>query len=225
MSETTRAPALILLAHGTRDPAGSAQIEDLAASLRAHVAEVRVAYADVRSPTLAQVLPDLPGPVVIVPAFLATGYHVRVDVPAQLAAIGREDVAVTTAFGPDPLLIAAAHARLQEAGWAGEPVVLGAAGSSDAQARDEVQVAADRLAERLGVPVRVGFATGEPGAADVVTAVRAEFGGAVAMATWLLAPGVFHTRLGGCGADRTAAPLGGSPHVVDLVLKRYRVAA
>ena len=49
---------------------------------------VRVAacYVDVRRPTPADAMAELDGPCVAVPMFLAAGYHVRTDVPEQLAA-------------------------------------------------------------------------------------------------------------------------------------------
>ena len=49
--------------------------------------------------------------------FLAAGYHVRVDVPAQLRAVRpRTTWLVADTFGPDPLLVEAAVQRLDEAG-------------------------------------------------------------------------------------------------------------
>jgi sirohydrochlorin ferrochelatase len=45
-------------------------------------------FADVRRPGPADALAALPGPCVVVPVFLTAGYHVRVDVPAQLDATG-----------------------------------------------------------------------------------------------------------------------------------------
>jgi hypothetical protein len=46
----------------------------------------------------------------------------------------------------------------------------------------------------------------------------------VAIASWLLAPGVFHPRLAAAGADVVSAPLGAHPDVVAAVVARYRVA-
>ena len=54
-------------------------------------------------PTPEEVLRALPAaqPVVAVPAFLARGYHVRVDLPAYVVASGHPAVTVTAALGPD----------------------------------------------------------------------------------------------------------------------------
>ena len=135
-------PPLILVAHGSRDDAAHACICALAAAVRAALRDVpvRVGYVDVRGPTVADAVAGLDG-AVLVPAFLASGYHVRTDLPAQLAACGAAPgrFPVTPAIGPDPLLARAARDRLGEAGWRpGDAVVLAAAGSSDAAALAEV---------------------------------------------------------------------------------------
>jgi len=213
-------PALVVLAHGTGDAAGRGTWGRLLLRLRAALpgVEVRLAYAGVARPQLADLLPQLHGPVVVVPAFLAAGYHVRVDVPGQLAAIGRDDVALAEPLGPDPALVDVARERLREAGWDGERVVLAAAGSTDPVAQEDLRTAAGWFAERLGTPVPVGYiAGGDPRVADVVAAQD----GPVALATWLLAPGTFHRWSGDAGARLVAAPLGDHDGVVDVVLDRY----
>ncbi|MDD7937821.1 sirohydrochlorin chelatase [Actinomycetospora lutea] len=222
------APALVLLAHGTNDEAGWATIERLHAAVGHALPEVdvRLGYAGVVGPSLADVLADLPGRVVVVPAFLASGFHVRVDVPEQLAAIGREDVAVAEPLGPDPELISALLDRLAEAGSRpGDTVVLAAAGSTDPVAQEDLRTAAALLTARVGHEVPVGYiAGGEPRVASVVasTAVR---GPRVVLATWLLAPGAFHRWLADAGASVVAEPLGDHPDVVSVVVERYRAAA
>ncbi len=228
-------PALLVLAHGTADPAGHEVWTRLAARLRTpgpwtpgawapvRPGRVSLGYADVRSPTLADALAALPGPVVVVPAFLAAGYHVRSDIPAQLVASGRADVAVAAHLGPDPLLVSATAERLQEAGLrAGDGVVLGAAGSSDPEARAESETAARLLSDRLGSPVEVGNATGTPSAVDAVAGLRARGCARVLIATWLLAPGRFAGMLAErAGADAASAPLGDHPLVAAAIAARY----
>jgi sirohydrochlorin ferrochelatase len=201
----------VLVAHGTRDPAGPAVVSALAALVRRHLPDVRVAYADVRGPSVTDVLRSCPGPAVVVPAFLAAGYHVRVDIPARIAAAGVPAV-LTPHLGPD--LVTVARHRLVEAGWkAGQPVVLAASGSSDAGARAEVY----RAARLLGA-CRVGFvATSSPALAEVLAP-------GMAVASWFLAPGLFHRRAAAAGAEVTAAPLGAHPAVAELVVRRYRHA-
>ena len=226
----TAGPALVLLAHGTGDAAGRGTLGRLLVALRAALpdVEVRLAYAGVCRPALADVLPDLPAGTVVVPAFLAAGFHVRVDVPGQLAAIGRDDVVLAEPLGPDPALLDVALDRVRERGGdpAADVLVLAAAGSTDPVAQADLATAAAHLAGRVGAEVPVGYiAGGEPRVATVVDAARASAPGRrVALVTWLLAPGAFHRWLGAAGADVVADPLGDRPGVVDVVVARYRAA-
>ncbi|GAA4741947.1 sirohydrochlorin chelatase [Actinomycetospora chibensis] len=221
------APALLLLAHGTEDPAGQATWDRLASAVDRVLpeAEVRLAYAGVAVPSLADVLVELPGPVVVVPAFLASGFHVRVDVPEQLAMTGRDDVVVAEPFGPDPALVGVLLDRLAEAGAGpGDTVVLAAAGSTDPVAQDDLRTAAALLTARVGHEVPVGYiAGGEPRVASVVESTGAR-GPRIVIATWLLAPGAFHRWLGSSGAALVAEPLGDHPDVVGVAVARYRAA-
>ena len=221
------APALLLLAHGTEDPAGQATWDRLASAVDRALpgVEVRLAYAGVASPSLPDVLVELPGPVVVVPAFLASGFHVRVDVPEQLAATGRDDVVVAEPFGPDPALVGVLLDRLAEAGAEpGDTVVLAAAGSTDPVAQDDLRTAAALLTARVGHEVPVGYiAGGEPRVASVVESTAAR-GPRAVIATWLLAPGAFHRWLASAGAALVAEPLGDHPDVVGVAVARYRAA-
>jgi sirohydrochlorin ferrochelatase len=221
---------LLLVAHGSRDEAAHACIVGIADAVRAALPDVpvRVGYVDVRAPTVADAVVGLDG-AVVVPAFLATGYHVRTDLPAQLAACGAapERFPVTAAAGPDPLLARAARDRLAAAGWRyGDAVVLAAAGSSDPAALAEVRAAGRMLSAEVGRKVRVGFvATATPRVDALVAGLRAAGERRIAVASWLLAPGIFHSRLSDAGADVVAAPLGAHPDVVAAVVARYRTAA
>jgi sirohydrochlorin ferrochelatase len=221
---------LVLVAHGSRDEAAHTCVCEIADAVRAGLPDVpvRVGYVDVRAPTVADAVGGY-GRAVVVPAFLASGYHVRTDLPAQLAACDAAPsrFPVTPALGPDPLLIRAAHHRLAAAGWRpGDTVVLAAAGSSDPAALAEVQAAARLLGDRVGGAVRVGFAATATPKVDVLVAeLRAAGERRVAVASWLLAPGLFHARLADAGANAVAAPLGAHPDVVAAVVARYRAAA
>jgi sirohydrochlorin ferrochelatase len=205
---------LVLAFHGTRDPRGALVCEEIADLARLSVdVPVEVAYADVRQPDVRSVVD---GPAVVVPAFLAAGYHVRVDIPQQIGA--RPDVVVTPPLGVDA--VAAVRDRLREAGLRrGDAVVLAAAGSSDARALADVR----RAAGLLGATAVGYVATATPRVADVVAEVRERCGPRqrVAVASWLLAPGVFHGSLAECGADVVSAPIGAHPLVVDVLLRRY----
>jgi len=206
---------LVLVAHGTRDPAGNLIIRDIAEAVRRRLpgVDVRTAFVDVRSPNVTEALASVTGPAVVIPAFLAAGYHVRIDIPAQILASGHPDVTMSDLLGVD--LVPAAHQRLVEAGWGGEPVIFAAAGSSDPHALADVRRAARLLAARTSTEVRLGYvATAKPRVADLLT--RNSF-----VASWLLAPGVFHRQLTDL-SPRVSAPIGPHEHVVDLVVDRYR---
>ncbi|MGI5351955.1 sirohydrochlorin chelatase [Streptomyces sp. CA-250714] len=215
---------VLLVAHGTRHLTGARTVRELADGVAARLGQpVAVAYADVRGPTVAEALERLPGPVSLVPAFLASGYHVRVDIPAQVAAAGRAaDVTITPALGADAALLPALVDRLAEAGVReGDAVVLAAAGSSDAGARAEAHAMARRLGRLLRGPVPVAWAaTAEPAVADEVARLRRAGASRVAVASWLLAPGLFADRLHAAGADVVASPLGGHPAVAAALAAR-----
>jgi len=221
---------LLLVAHGSRDEAAHTCVVSVSDAVRAALPgiDVRVGYVDVRAPTVADAVASLDG-AVVVPAFLASGYHVRTDLPVQLAECGAapERFPVTPALGPDPLLARATLDRLAEAGWRhGDAVVLAAAGSSDPAALAEVRVAGRLLAAEVGRKVRIGFvATAAPRVESVVADLRAAGERRIAVASWLLAPGIFHNRLATVGADVVAPPLGAHPDVVAAVVTRYRTAA
>lgn len=212
---------LVLVAHGTRNPLGLHTITEIAAAVAEHVGPVRTAFVDVLGPNPREVLADSATPAIVVPAFLASGYHVNADLPARVTESGHPDVTVTPALGPDPVLARIMLGRLLEAGWSpGDPVVMAAAGSSDPAARAELTQAAELLAELVG-EVHLGFvATGAPTVADIVhrlTRSRRR----VFIASYLLAPGVFHTKLGRCGAHAVTEPLGAHPDLVALLARRF----
>jgi sirohydrochlorin ferrochelatase len=220
---------VVVAAHGTHDPAGVAVARQLVAALRARLAgrPVLLSFVDVLGPGVREVVTGAPGPVTVVPAFLASGYHVRTDVPREVAATGRGDVTVTAPLGPHRLLVGAMADRLRAGGWhRGDAVVLAAAGSSDWRAVADVRAAAVALSRQVGRRVRVGFiATGAPEVAPLVAGLRATGEPAVAVASWLLSPGLFHGRLAEAGADVVAAPLGLHPGVVDRLAQLAGMAA
>jgi sirohydrochlorin ferrochelatase len=211
---------LVLVAHGTRDAAGVALSRQLSGALGA-----RLAFVDVLGPALREVLAEVSGPVTVVPAFLAAGYHVRVDVPREVAASGRRDVTVTEPLGAGPAAVAAVEGRLREAGRHRDAaLVLAAAGSSDPRAVADVRAAARRLSMLDGRPVHVAYlASGAPRLSELVDQLRAAGERRVAVGCWLLAPGAFHRAAIGCGADVVSAPLGTHPAVLDRLAELSRI--
>lgn len=222
----------LLVAHGTRNPHGVRMIGDLAAAMAGVLDEtVRVAFVDVLGPAPDEVLQTLRDePTVLVPALLSSGYHVRADVPRHVAASGHRAVTVTPALGPSSELTRAMLDRLVEAGWrAGDHVVLAAAGTSDPHAQRDVAITAAMLSALLGSRVSIAFASprrgsGYPSVPEAVARARRAGASRVAVASYLLADGLFQGRLHEAGADVVGAPLGSHPAVVRLACLRRRHA-
>ncbi|ROO84643.1 sirohydrochlorin ferrochelatase [Actinocorallia herbida] len=222
---------LLGVAHGTRDPAGAATVRALLALVRAARPDLVVAesYAENTGPSVAEAVaalragPPSAEPLVAVPLLLGRGYHVHVDIPAQLAATGTAAV-VSRPLGPHAELTRALADRLAE-GAAADAVVLGAAGSTDPCGVADVRAAARLLSRRLGRDVPYGFVGGPgPRLDDVVAAARAGGARTVAVASYLLAPGFFQGRLVATGADLVAPPLGAHPALATLILRRHEEA-
>jgi len=172
---------------------------------------VQVAYLDHGPP----LLPDLDtAGAVVVPVFLARGFHVVIDVPVQAA----DDAFVARAIGPDPLLAVAVRDRLAEAGYDGKtPVVLAAAGSKSNDALADVKAAADQLADLIGVRVKPAFVSdGSPLLSKLDVSKNV-------VASYLLSPGVFADDVAACGAALVSAPIGAHPAIAQIVVNRYDV--
>jgi sirohydrochlorin ferrochelatase len=217
-------PVLLLVAHGSRDPRAQQTVRALAGrvSALAPAAEVRAAFVQNAEPSLAGALAAASGrQVVVVPLLLSAGYHLGHDIAGMAARAGAP---VAAALGPDPGLIPALAGRLRAAGApAGTPVVLAAAGSADPRAIAATRSQGALLAAHLQVPVLAAFASaGRPPVDEAVTALASRTGGPVAVASYLLAPGVFADRLRASGAAWVSAPLGNHPAVAALIVDRFR---
>ncbi|MFJ4711844.1 sirohydrochlorin chelatase [Streptomyces sp. NPDC088785] len=232
------APALVLVAHGSRHPGALATATGLADRIRAlrPALTVRLAHIELTAPLLGDALAALPaGRAVLVPLLLSRGHHAGRDLPAAAAAAPHLRTRVADPLGPHPLLVDALHDRLVEAGWPAGPlpardlrrtaVVLAAAGSRDPLAAVDIRRTAGLLARRLGVPVVPGHASAA--APDVATALRALAARGrprVAVASYFTAPGRFADGAAAAAAPHrgiAAAPLGTHPALARLVLHRY----
>ncbi len=221
-----RRPALLAVAHGSKDPAATAAIGALArqVSRLAPVLDVQVAFLQHAEPSLAAGLASAGSDSVLIPLLLSAGYHLTADI-AVAASVACTRVAPP--LGPDSRLVTALAGRLAEAGVpAGTAVVLAAAGSSDPRAAQAVAAQAGLLARRLGVPVVPAFAAaGRPTVSEAIAALRARTGGQVAVASYLIAPGQFQDGLASSGADWITEPLGAHPALAGLVIDRYLAAS
>ena len=231
-------PVVLLVAHGSRDPRAAASTEALARAVRRAYPEwdVHASYLDHAGPRPLDVLAALSGRrVVMVPLLLTAAYHGRVDVPAVLTAAAALPVDVTLAdvLGPLPAprsgravptaLIDGLLRRLDPTGL--DAVVLAAAGTRNAAARETVVWAGEALSARLGLPCAVAYASAAPPtAAEAVGLLRAAGADRVGMAAYFLAPGHLYDvavrSAREAGAVAVAEPLGDAPELVRLVAAR-----
>ncbi|WP_199807917.1 sirohydrochlorin chelatase [Streptomyces sp. NRRL S-350] len=226
-------PALLLIAHGSRDPRHAATVAALVEEVRAQRpgTEVATAYLDHCAPRIPQVVARL-ADAVAVPLLLNRAFHAKHDIPAALRAAGSR-LPVADVLGPSPLLLAALDRRLAEAGLdvtsravrARTGVVLAAAGSSDPAADAATRAAAAEWRRTRGwaaVEVAYASATG-PRVPDALAALCAAGAGRTAVAPYLLAPGLLPDRIAAAsaGADVVADVLGAAPELAALLLARH----
>lgn len=246
----TAAAALLAIAHGSRDPRAALTTAKLLDLVRRRAArhglaglQAATAYLGHAAPSPSQVLGAMAGSgartVIALPLLLSDAYHSKTDIPAMLhaarAAVGGMQIRCTPPLGPHPLLIRAMERRLAQVGARpGDPraaVVLAAAGSSSPAADAAIrQLAGDWRAQRGWHTVVPAFASAaSPTPAQAVAALRSAGAEHIAVACYLLAPGVLadhvrNTSLA-AGAGTVSAVLGAAPEVADLILHRYAAAA
>jgi sirohydrochlorin ferrochelatase len=225
-------PVLVACAHGTRNPAGRRLVAELALAARAlrPGLTTTAAFVDVQPPTVADVVAELAAtgrPTVVVPLLLSGGYHVRVDIAGAVA--GTERAVAARPLGPDPRLVEVLRDRLVEA--RADPddprtaVVLAAAGSSDPRSVADVENTADLLQRGWAGPVTTAYGSAaQPTVPAAVAAARRDGAAQVVVAAYLLAPGHFHDKLAGAGADVVTAPLLPDERVARVLLDRYDAA-
>ena len=232
MSSPGSAPVLIACAHGTRNPTGRRLIAELALAARSlrPGLETTAAFVDVQPPTVADVVAGLAAEgraAVVVPLLLSGGYHVHVDIAGAVA--GAEGTVAARPLGPDPRLVEVLLDRLIEAGAdpvdPGTAVVVAAAGSSDPRSVADVDHTAALLQRSWAGPVTTGYGSAaQPTVTDAVATARAAGADRVVLAAYLLAPGHFHDKLAGAGADLVTAPLLPDDRIAAVLLDRYDAA-
>ncbi|MER6493887.1 sirohydrochlorin chelatase [Streptomyces griseorubiginosus] len=226
-------PALVLVAHGSRDPRTLATVHDLLDQVRDRRPDlpVRLGHIELNEPLLPDTLASLgTAEAVLVPLLLSRGYHVKRDIP-DMAAASPARTRVAAPLGPHPLLVDTLHARLVEAGWPTgmdeetrreSAVVLASAGSRDPESAVDTRRTAHLLAERLGVPVVPAYASAAtPTVETAIRALTARGRHRVAVASYFTAPGLFARQCAEKAPWIASAPLGTHPAMTDLILHRY----
>ncbi|MET7486288.1 sirohydrochlorin chelatase [Streptomyces sp. NPDC005538] len=220
-------PALVLVAHGSRDPRALSTVKALMERVQAlrPGLPVHLGHIELNEPRLPDTLAELgTGDAVLVPLLLARGYHVKQDIP-EMAAEARARTRVAAPLGPHPLLVETLYDRLLEAGWRtrrDSAVVLAAAGSRDPESKLDTNHTARLLADRLGVPVIPAYASAAtPTVQEAVHTLAAQGRHRVAVASCFTAPGRFATQCAEQSPWIASAPLGAHPAMAHLILHRY----
>ena len=239
------APALIALAHGSRDPRSAATITELVEEVRRLRPDLRVevAFLELAKPSFDTAVNKLVragfDEIVVVPLLLTEAYHAKVDVPTTVAeAMARHEglkIRVTDVLGLEQRFLEVLDIRMREALKAArvrelDALVLAAAGSSDPLANQAVARLARVWGAHHKLPVTAAYASSAPPATgEAVRAFRAEGRRHIAVASLFLAPGTLSDRAAElareAGAIAVSEPLGAHPEIARTVLARYAVGA
>ncbi|MEV0706290.1 sirohydrochlorin chelatase [Nocardia aurea] len=239
-STRTDRPALLAVAHGSRDPRSAATMAAVVAavaSARPDV-DVRLAFLDLSAPSVDRVVDAVAAQghthAVVAPLLLGSAFHARIDLPALLdAARGRHArLRLTQAdvLGPDPRLVDALRDRVRGTPDHETPprrigVAVAAVGSSNAAANTRTAAVARRLAAETGWLTEICYATTEPTLDEAAARLRARGADRVLVAPWFLAPGLLTDRLASAAPDLAHADvIGAHPALTDVVWDRYDTA-
>ncbi|WP_328993837.1 sirohydrochlorin chelatase [Kribbella sp. NBC_01245] len=238
------APALVILAHGSRDPRSAATVHAMVDCLRETRDDLRIeaAFLDHCPPSPYQVFEKLGADgveeIVVVPLLLSDAFHAKVDVPAVIdEARGRYPdlrIIASDVLGYDESLLDVLdrrmraelrNSRVREL----DALVLSCVGSSDHQANAAVSRLARIWGQRHRLPVTAAFITSaSPTPAEAVLQWRLEGRRHVAVGAFFLAPGLLPDKAEEtarkAGAVAVSRPLGVSNELARLVLLRYGVA-
>ena len=239
------APALVALAHGSRDPRSAATIKALMAEVKALRPDLRVetAFLELSKPSFDTVVDRLVKAgfeeIVVVPLLLTEAYHAKVDVPRAIAEASARHpglrIHASRILGMEASFLEVLDLRLRDALRDArirelDALVLAAAGSSDPLANQTVARIARTWGARHWLPVTAAYASAAPPATgEAVRAFRSEGRRHIAVASFFLAPGTLPDRAGElaleAGAVVVSDPLGAHPAVARAVLARYAVGA
>jgi sirohydrochlorin ferrochelatase len=239
------APALIALAHGSRDPRSARTVREIVAATKQMRSDLRIeaAFLDHSRPDLDGLVDRLVArghrEIVVVPLLLTTAYHARVDVPEVVrASASRHPAAairVADVLGTDATLLTVLDERLRDALRVArvrelDALVLAAAGSSDARANATISRLARVWGTRHHLPTSVAFASAAPpSTGEAVREFRRAGRRHVAVGSLFIAPGFLPDRAEElaleAGAVAVSAPLGADTEVARTILARYAVGA
>ena len=239
------APALVALAHGSRDPRSAKTITALVDEVRSLRPDLRIerAFLEQSKPSFQTVVDKLVRAgfeeIVVVPLLLNEAFHAKVDVPEVIAeATSRHPglrIRATDVLGLEPRFLEVLDERMREALKAArvrelDALVLASAGSSDPLANQAVARLARVWGAHHKLPVTAAYAAAAPPATgEAVRAFRAEGRRHIAVASLFLAPGSMVDRAAElaleAGAVAVSQPLGAHPEIARTVLARYAVGA
>jgi sirohydrochlorin ferrochelatase len=239
------APALVALAHGSRDPRSAATIKALVDEVKSIRPDLTIerAFLDLSRPSFDTVVDRLVRKgheeIVVVPLLLTQAFHARVDVPQAIQEAGERHpgLKITTSaiLGLEPFFLEILDIRMREALKAArvrelDALVLAGAGSSDPVANQAVARLARLWGTRHKLPVTAAFASAAPPTTgEAVRAFRSEGRRHIAVASLFLAPGLLPDRAKElaleAGAVAVSDPLGAHPELARVVLARYAVGA
>ncbi|WP_084525372.1 sirohydrochlorin chelatase [Nocardia vaccinii] len=232
-------PALIAVAHGSRDPRSAATMTAVIADVaQQHPGlDVRLAFLDLNTPSAEQVIDAVAAQghreIVVAPLLLGSAFHARVDLPGVLASARarhpRLRLIQADVLGPDTLLITALRERVLATGSDPNDDTLGVAvaavGSSSAEANRRTRTLGSLLAAGTAWRTAVCFATTEPSLPQAISALHALECTRFVVAPWFLAPGLLTDRLVTAAPHVThAEPLGSHGLVAKVVAQRYETA-
>jgi sirohydrochlorin ferrochelatase len=193
--------------------------------------DVRLAFCELNTPNLVDVLNGCPAAAVVTPLLLADAYHARVDIPGQIARSGAgHRVRQADVLGEDDRLVSVLRQRVVELGASRLDDRLGvlvvAIGSSDPKANARTaRVAPKLIAGTRWAGASTAFATRpEPSLAEAADGLRRRGARRVVIAPWFLAPGLLPDRVrtfADSAGIEMAAPLGSHRLVAETVLDRF----
>jgi len=241
---------LLLIGHGSRDPAAAAEFADLQALVEARLPEHRVAggFLELADPPIDRAVDDLVAAgatdLVAVPYVLFGAGHLKDDGPAVLGRARRRHPGVRYSLArdlgihPAVLDVAEERARAAVAAAAGGPatVVLVGRGSTDPDACADFVKLARLLGDGRGLgTVEPAFvAMSSPSLEEALDRAHRLGAERLAVVPLFLFSGVLVDRIGDRAATwaasrpgvtvTTAGPLGADARLADLIVERFAEA-